>query len=443
MRCSVVNLGCKVNRVESDSYEGLFARFGFDRVDAGADLVVVNTCTVTGEADKKTRKAVRRALKANPAARVVVTGCAAAVMPGFFEELDARVEVVSKAEALPRLEELCGKAKSVEAVGPAADRGAFGEPLRGGDVVGDGSAAAAPPVRRGFPTARTRVGLKVQDGCDNACTYCIVHVARGKATSVPLRSACDQALELAKAGVREIVLSGINIGSYCYEGARLEQLLEELLAVTADLHAPGEQPVRFRVSSIEPMDVSDAFVRLMARSGGRVCRHLHLPLQSGSSKVLREMARPYDALDYQSLVDFIRAEVAGLSLSTDVIVGFPGETREDFEDTLALARACGFSKIHVFPYSLREGTPAASRLDQVPSAVKADRVRELRALSDELRAADYRARRGAVESVLVEQAGRAMTESYYEVCVPASWERGALRELVLPEEPLGFGFPEV
>lgn len=449
MRYSVVNLGCKVNRVESDAYEALFAERGFTAVAEAADVVVVNTCTVTGEAEKKTRKAVRQALKRNPAARVVVTGCAAALDAGVFEEMSPRVEAVSKAEALPRIACICEQmreekgAAEAESEGAAANEGAVvsresqrvGAPLFGNAAL---SKTPAPHLGR----TRTRVGVKVQDGCDNACTYCIVHVARGRALSMPLENVREEVVALAKAGVREIVLSGINIGSYDFEGARLEHLLEELLAATEGLCAPNEAPVRFRVSSVEPMDVSDDFVRLMARANGRVCRHLHLPLQSGSSKVLREMARPYDAQDYQRLVDSIRAEVPGLSLSTDVIVGFPGETEEDFEDTLALARSCAFSKIHVFPYSMRSGTPAAERADQVSPELKAHRARKLRLLSDKLREADYRTRRGSAELVLVEQAGRAMTESYYEVPVPESWERGALRELVLPDAPCDFGFPE-
>lgn len=450
MRYSVVNLGCKVNRVESDAYEALFSEHGFSSVAEAADVVVVNTCTVTGEADKKTRKAVRQALKRNPAARVVVTGCAAAINACVFEEMSERVEVVSKPEALLRLARVCEETAG-GSVPANAGEAAVLVAAAGGDAAGGGAALnavhgnaaadglAAPPFSE---RARTRVGVKVQDGCDNACTYCIVHVARGKAVSVPLESVREEVAALARSGVREIVLSGINIGSYDFEGARLEHLLEELLAATEGLCAPGETPVRFRVSSVEPMDVSDGFVRLMARASGRVCRHLHLPLQSGSSKVLREMARPYDAQDYQRLVDFTRAEVPELSLSTDIIVGFPGETEEDFEDTLALARSCGFSKIHVFPYSMRAGTPAAERADQVPPELKAERARRLRLLSDELREADYRVRRGSAELVLVELAGRAMTESYYEVPVPEGWKRGTLRELVLPDAPCDFGLPE-
>ena len=450
MRFSVVNLGCKVNRVESDSYENLFFKHGLEAAGENADLVVVNTCTVTGEAEKKTRKAVRQALKRHPFALVVVTGCAVAINPAVFTNMDERVRIVGKAEAFAFLEGILtgadGSAQMLRSlrsiIGPAfsvkelsVSPSGFVQKLRSPH-----SATGADPLQPvdvvvpAF-SRRARVGVKVQDGCDNACTYCIVHVARGKATSRPFEAIVSETLELASSGVREIVLSGINIGSYDYEGIRLEGLLEALLAETADTAGNQEGPVRFRVSSIEPMDVSDDFIRLMARSQGRICRHLHLPLQSGSSKVLRDMARPYDAQDFSQLVDFIRAEVPEISLTTDIIVGFPGETEEDFQDTLDLARSCGFSKIHVFPYSKREGTPAAERPDQIQPELKAARAATLRALSDELRSSDYASREGAKELVLVEQPGIAMSESYYEIAVSESFEQGALVELALPSQP--------
>lgn len=412
-RFSVVNLGCKVNRVESDAYEKLLVEHGWSAASDMLDLVVINTCTVTGVAEKKTRKAVRHELKLHPEATVFVTGCASAITPEVFEAMSDRVVVVSKAESLLRLAEF------------AQDHATSG--LENGTSANTSGALT-------FSTSRTRVGVKVQDGCDNACTYCIVHVARGASQSRPLPEIVEEVKELATKGVREIVLSGINIGSYRYEGTRLAELLEILLAETASLD-PGEPPVRFRVSSIEPKDVSDAFVELLARSEGRICRHLHLPLQSGSSKVLREMARPYDAEDFKQLVDYLRAMVTSISLSTDIIVGFPGETIDDFEDTLDMAQYCGFSKIHVFPYSMREGTPAAQRRDQIDPEEKSRRAAVLRDLGDELRMLDYRGRAGQFEHVLVERQGRGMSESYYEVPVDSSLPRGELVYLPMPAEP--------
>ena len=409
MNFAVVNLGCKVNRVESDDASARLAARGFETKEADADLIVVNTCTVTGEAEKKTRKAVRRALRANGRARVLVTGCAAAVDAAFYESLDPRVRVVGKARLAEEIEAWC-------------------------DSEG---VSAAPPLLPVGPGFRTRVGVKVQDGCDNACTYCIVHVARGRATSRAADDVVRECAAYARAGAGEIVLTGINLGSYC-DGARREasstrlaDLLRRLLDATADLHAPGAFPVRFRISSIEPRDVDDALVDLLATADGRVCRHLHLPLQAGSSKVLREMARPYDADRFRALVERLYAAVPGLALSTDVIAGFPGETDAEFQETLELARACRFAKMHAFPYSRRAGTPAAERTDQVPPEVKAARAAQLRALGDELRAAERAQRAGTVELALVEEGGVAMSESYFELPAPAGAPVGALVKATL------------
>lgn len=409
MNFAVVNLGCKVNRVESDDAAARLAARGTETAEADADLIVVNTCTVTGEAEKKTRKAVRRALRANDRARVLVTGCAAAVDAAFYEALDPRVRVVGKARLAEEIEAWC-------------------------DSEG---VSAAPPLLPVGPGFRTRVGVKVQDGCDNACTYCIVHVARGRATSRAADDIVRECAEYARAGAGEIVLTGINLGSYC-DGARrdpsatrLAGLLRRLLDATADLHAPGAFPVRFRISSIEPRDVDDALVDLLAAADGRVCRHLHLPLQAGSSKVLREMARPYDADRFRALVERLYAAVPGLALSTDVIAGFPGETDAEFQETLELARACRFAKIHAFPYSRRAGTPAAERADQVSPDIKAVRAAALRALGDELRAAERARRAGTVELALVEEGGVAMSESYFELAAPADAPVGSLVRMTL------------
>lgn len=399
MNFSVINLGCKVNRVESDVMTAdLLAAGGCETPEAEADLIVVNTCTVTGEAEKKTRKAVHRALRANVYARVVVTGCAVAIDASAFAAMDARVETAGKHELLERFSAQASKEAHM---------------LRLGNEF------------------RTRVGIKVQDGCDHACTYCIVHVARGRAWSRPSDEVVREAVTHARAGAREIVLTGINLGSYTSQGMRLPNLLKRLLYETKTICLPGEMPPRFRISSVEPNDANEALASLLAISQGRVCRHLHLPLQSGSTKVLREMARPYDAERFCALVDRLRAMVPELSLSTDVIVGFPGETEEDFLATLDVVRHCAFSKVHVFPYSKREGTPAAARCDQVSSAVKADRAHRLRSLAEELRMAEWQARVGTIEQVLVEAKGRATTESYFEVAAPVGSIPGRLMAVTL------------
>lgn len=417
MRFSIVNLGCKVNRVESDAVAAqLFGCGAEESALDESDLIVVNTCTVTGEAEKKTRKAVRHALRANDTARVLVTGCAAALKPEVFEGMSPRVACVPKADL--------GQIVAQE----AASLGS--QPL-----PHDGDRPDLLRVGGAFPT---RVGVKVQDGCNNACTYCIVHVARGRAVSRPLDEIVEECAAYARAGVKEIVLTGINLGSYRQSASdgrrfRLTGLLERLLDETASLHDEGDPACRFRMSSIEPRDVDDDLIALLADAHGRVCRHLHLPLQAGSSKVLREMARPYDAAFFLDLVTRLREAVPALSLSTDIIAGFPGETEDEFEETLSVARACGFSKIHAFPYSIRQGTPAAERRDQIAPDVKDARAARLRALAEELRRRDFARRVGSRELVLVEQEGRGMTESYFEVPVAGAAPTGSLVELPLSE----------
>ncbi len=439
-RFAVVNLGCKVNRVEADGFERLLAgRGGAPSPVAEADLIVVNTCTVTGEAEKKTRKAVRHALSANEEAPVVVTGCATEIDAASYEALGSRVTVVPKAGMALYLEEGAFPSRPPAGGSPldtraqrddhTAEEGELVAPERRAPSTGNRTAGLAAPegAEAVLPAdGRMRIGIKVQDGCDNACTYCIVHVARGRATSRNADEVAAEAVALARAGVREIVLTGINLGSYDADGLDLADLCRRLLAETAELHAPGEPPCRFRIGSVEPMDVSMDLISLLAEARGRLCRHLHLPLQSGSSKVLREMGRPYDAEEYRQLADYLRAMVPEIALTTDIIVGFPGETEQDFEDTCTLARHAAFSKIHVFPYSRREGTPAAECPDQVPPGEKAARAARLRTLTDELAAADRAARAGAVELALVERPGHATTESYHEMPAPAGAAIGSL-----------------
>lgn len=390
-RFHIVNLGCKVNRVEADALHALLLSQGATCVqEEAADLVIVNTCTVTGEADKKARKAVRHALSANPFADVIVTGCAAALSADEFKLMSSRVRVVGKLE----LEQ---------------------------ELSPDGTSN----VLRVGPEFRTRVGLKIQDGCDHSCTYCIVHVARGRARSVAADDVVQEARRYFQAGVKELVLTGIDIGAYNHEGMRLADLLKLLLKEADDNCSAGDEPARIRISSIEPLNVDEALIELLAISNGRLCRHLHLPLQSGSSKVLREMDRPYSAEEYEALVLRLRERVPEIALSTDVIAGFPGETDADFEETCTLVENAGFMRLHVFPYSRREGTPAAKRSDQIPPEVKRHRASRLRLLGHDLEHRDIEARRGSTELALVQE-NSCLTESYHEVCAPHEAKTGSL-----------------
>ncbi len=398
MNFACVNLGCKVNRVEIDTVASALLGSGWTQAPDDADVVIVNTCTVTGEADRKTRKEINRALARHPAAQVLVTGCAAAIDPDALRALSPRVSIVPKDEVVSFCTAL------------------------GGDVPD----ASSDRVRSG-EGFRTRVGIKMQDGCDNACTYCIVHVARGPARSMPYGSCLRQALDLHRAGVRELVLTGIDLGAYRDDGKTIADFAADVLE-----QAPG---MRIRISSVEPNTVDDKLVSLLASADGMLCRHLHMPLQSGSSRVLSQMGRRYDRDGFARIVELLYERVPALSLSTDCIVGFPGETDRDFSDTVALARQCAFSRIHVFRYSRREGTPAADRDDQVEAPVKAERAQQLAEVAADLRREEGGKRIGNRELVLVESQGRGMSESYFPVrfgtAEGAGFEPGSLVECTL------------
>ncbi len=424
MKFCVINLGCKINRVESDDY----VRF---LVDAGArngtedeaDLIIVNTCTVTAEADKKSRKAIHKALRANDYAQVVVTGCASAIYPDEFTGMDSRICVVPKCEMVDFLKgTLANDGQSIPSdkadnLVPRTDR-----PNNSASSNSSDSTKNTPYYLR----QHGRVGVKIQDGCDNACTYCIVHVARGKSTSRNAHDVISHCLDLADAGVREIILCGINLGAYSFDGIDLAQLLQMLLDATQDIHDSDEYPTRFRLSSIEPMNINDNVISVIAQSDGRICKHLHLPLQSGSNNILQHMDRPYRVAEFLHVVHRLRSSMPTLALTTDIIVGFPGETENDFNNTCEAAELCGFSKIHVFPYSSRKGTPAAQFDDHVPPEIKHERAARIRSISDQLRRADFETRKGTNELAFVIDDERALTESYFEIKPPEGALRGSL-----------------
>lgn len=447
-RFHITTHGCRVNRVESDAIAAQLLAAGWEQAPLEeAQIALLNTCTVTGEADHKNRKAIRQALKRQDGP-VLVTGCAVNVAAADYEALDPRVccepdktQVAERALALLSREEGCtgtgpadagsgarevtrgdrpreertarGQAPQMQAAsrvesrvgtGPASSEGTG--PAEGVDNIvtqGDRPRTLV-PYGEGF---RTRSGIKVQDGCDNACTFCIVHTARGPARSENPREVLRQASELVEAGARELVLVGIDTGAYRWEDMDLAGLIELLLEKTS--------VGRIRIPSIEPQSVTRPLVELMATSEGRLCRHLHLVMQSGSSKVLREMDRRYSAEDFLKLVQELRRRVPGIALSTDLIAGFPGESDEDFEATCAMVRACGFMKLHVFPYSKRPGTPAAQRADQVPPQLIAERAARLSELGHRLSLEDARSRLGCTETAVVERPGRGTSESFHEL----------------------------
>ncbi len=389
---ALVNLGCRVNRVELDLMASELERAGARIAPEGeADVVVVNTCAVTGEAEAKARKAVRRAASLPGEPLVVATGCVASL---FADELAALAPnvVVERDKGL-----VAGRV--IERLG--LDCASEPDPA--------GACAGTPT-----PTGRTRPGIKVQDGCDNRCTYCIVWKARGKARSVVPAEVLRSVREAQGRGAREVVLTGINLGCYRAEG---EGGREMGLPGLLDLLLERTDVERIRLSSIEPPDVTPELCAVMARAGERVAPFLHVCLQSGCDETLRRMARVYRTDLFRRVVETAREAVPGLALGTDLIVGFPGETDEEFEASLAFCREMSFAKMHVFRYSRRPGTPPATMPGQVDPHVMAERGRRARALADELRLAEARRLVGARDLVMVQYPGRGVSGGLFDVLV--------------------------
>ncbi|MDR0347201.1 MAG: MiaB/RimO family radical SAM methylthiotransferase [Coriobacteriales bacterium] len=391
----VHNLGCKVNRVESDALSAALLEAGGTWVERDcARVVIINTCTVTGEAEAKTRKAIRQALGTPREPWVIATGCAIAMDKEAYQALGERV--------IAEPDRLLAQAKALELLGlqESFERG------------------AETPTPAPAPTFRTRKGIKIQDGCDNNCSYCLVRLARGPSRSVPRDAIVEQVCAAEREGIREVVLTGVNVGSYDDGGYVLSQLIADLIPVITKL--------RIRLSSIEPQHLSDDLLELMASSEGRLCAHLHLPLQSGCDWTLEAMARPYDSAFFAERVERARDLMPRLALTTDVIVGFPGERDEDFEQSMVFCERMGFARMHVFRYSRRPQTPAAEMSGQVAPQVIAQRARTLHALAERMRRRDARARVGSREMVLVEGRGVGTSESYHRVAVCADGAAGEL-----------------
>lgn len=385
-RVCVTNLGCRVNRVELDLVAAELEAAGALLVgEDEADAVVVNTCAVTGEAEAKSRRAVRHALALPRHPRVYATGCSAAL---FAEELRALGERVVVERDKTRVAALV--------LGDA------------GGAPDDG--AAVRPACGVTPTGRARPGIKVQDGCDLRCSYCIVWKARGRSRSVAPGEVVRQVRAAVGRGAKEVVLTGINLGRYESEGLGLTGLLGRVL----DECDVG----RVRLSSIEPQDVTRELARLMAGSDGRVAPFLHMCLQSGSNGVLARMGRVYTAEEYLRRADVVRSEVPGCALAADVIAGFPGETDAEFAETLALCEKVGFSKLHVFRYSRRPGTPAAVMAGQVDPRVASERAARLRELSARMRREQAEALVGSVQRVVALEPGRGVSGGLFDVALP-------------------------
>ena len=432
-RVAVSNLGCRVNRVELDAIAGELVAAGCELVDEeSADLVVVNTCAVTGEAEAKARKAVRHAAALAQRPQVLATGCVASLFADELAALAENVEVEPEKDrvAIRALSHFlpddlshfaagagvgartnaaeCGTVNSsAVSVNPSSASAAGGvvpspfAPLDIGESVAPGHAIT--------PTGRMRPGLKVQDGCDHRCTYCIVWKARGRARSLDAADVVSQVRALVSEGAREVVLTGIDLGRYESQGLDLAGLLDRVLDET--------EVGRVRLSSVEPAGVTPRLLRVMAASGGRVAEFLHVPLQAGCDGTLRRMGRPYTVAEYRAIVDRARVAVPHLALACDLIVGFPGETDEDFATSLETCREIGFAKMHVFRYSKRPGTPAATMEGQAAPEAMAERSRAMREMAAASRRAYAESLVGTSQLVLVERADSGVTGGLVEAHV--------------------------
>ena len=363
---SFLTLGCKVNQYDSDAMRTIFLQQGYKAVkeEEEADVYVINTCSVTSIGDRKSRQMVRKIRRKHPQAVIAVAGCYAQIAPEIFEamgDIDVIVGAQNRSKIVEYVEQAQKKEKTINAVKDIMSVTEF-ENLY---VDAEGE-------------TKTRAFIKVQEGCDNYCTFCIIPFARGKLKSRKQKDAVEEIRRLVARGYREIVLTGIHLGNYgrdLHDGTSLATLVEELLCIPNLL--------RIRMGSIESVELSDDLINLI-KDEPRVCRHLHLPIQSGSDAVLRRMNRHYRLPEYKKLISELREKIPGLALTTDLIVGFPGETEENFMETLETLRELRFSAIHVFPYSQRTGTPAAVFPNQVPGDIKKDRVHRVQELEKEI-----------------------------------------------------------
>ncbi len=401
VRVALQTHGCRLNQAEGDSMAKLLTLAGHAVVDdvAGADILVLNSCAITHQADADARRAVRRARRANPQLRVAVTGCwveadpaaaAAGVDVVFGNRAKARVADLLLAPDVP-LRALKGRRRPVE----------------------------LPPA---MPRHRTRALLKVQDGCDYRCSFCIVPFVRGASRSVPLDTLQRQAAELAAAGAPEIVISGIHLGTYGRDltpRRTLASLIDALLLATGS--------ARLRLSAVDPHEVDDELVSMLQKRSDRLCRHLHLPVQSLDDGVLGRMRRAHTASSFSHAVGRLVTAVPGIAIGTDVIVGFPAETDAAFQTTKDRLVDLPLAYLHVFPYSVRRGTSAADMPDQIAAPVRAERQRILSAVSNRHRAAFRLAQIGTEAPAIVYRRPdpktgrlRVLTDNYLELSVTGS-----------------------
>ncbi|MDO4178535.1 MAG: tRNA (N(6)-L-threonylcarbamoyladenosine(37)-C(2))-methylthiotransferase MtaB [Phascolarctobacterium sp.] len=406
-------LGCKVNQADTASMEALFKNRGYEVVPFNdeADIYLVNTCVVTNEGQRKSRQIIRRSIRHNPLALTVATGCYPQTSPDEVRAIEG-VDVILGNKDRTGIVDLVEKALAEKQ-----------------DTVLDNVQQMTVDTKFeelgvGTETDKTRAFLKIQEGCNQYCTYCIIPFARGPLRSRSIEGIKEEVAKLVTSGYKEIVLIGIHLGCYGKELHKDGVELSLYDAVKAALSVEGLK--RLRLGSLESVEVEPRLLELM-EDEPRFAKQLHLPLQSGCDKILAAMHRPYDTAKFKKLLADIREKVPDVSITTDVIVGFPGETEEDFAVTMSFAKECGFTKMHIFPYSKRKGTPAERMPNQVEEKVKAERATRLGELDNELVHAALQKMVGKTVSVLFEQPVDAnhmegLCSEYFRVIAPGTKE---------------------
>ena len=388
-------LGCRLNQYETDALVTDFDKAGYQLVgvDESPDVVVVNTCTVTNQSDQKSRTTISQAARANNNAVVVVTGCMA---NNFKEKLESQDNITFVVEN--------NRKSSILSL---VDAHFSGEILHPEQLPQD--VFRYEPVRKSL---HTRSAVKIQDGCDNFCTFCIIPMVRGRAVSRPVAEVLESVRKTIENGFKEIVITGVNIGRYEDREARFEDLLAQVLEVPGDF--------RVRISSLEPDGFGDRFVQLFSHP--KLMPHLHLCLQSGSEKTLLRMRRMYDVEQFRKTINQFRSVYPEFNFTTDIIVGFPGETDEEFQQTLDAVSEFNFSHVHTFKYSVRKGTRAERMENHIPEKIKTARSAQIRELSEENKLRYYQSLIGKTQKVLVEKATRTKASGYGDLFVPVEFQ---------------------
>lgn len=381
MRVALTTLGCKLNATETSAIERRFVAGGHEIVEYGqpADLLVVNTCSVTEQADTECRKIVRKGLRGAPDAKVIVTGCYAQLKPDNVLSIDgvkAVVGTASKLRIADMASDILGASEKVRIMEPLTQRTPFMS------------------ARSSRVNSRTRAFIKVQDGCDYTCSFCTIPLARGPARAMPLAELRNELVAVVNEGFCECVISGINLGEYeSPEGERLINLLQMIESM--------QLPIRVRLGSIEPNTLTAEIISAIAQSRA-IVPHVHIPLQSGSARILRAMRRRYNPAMYRSVIKRLHTVLPDAAIGIDVITGFPGETEVEFEETVALLQSLPWTYLHVFTYSERANTDAAAMIESVDVAIRRERTRRLREMSEKRTQEFHRSQLGSVRTFLPE-----------------------------------------